>query len=61
MRIDPATGETFGEPERIWSGPAGAKAPEAWPGYSPECGLTGSGAGPSPWRAKTLRSTSAWK
>ncbi|WP_439656988.1 glycoside hydrolase family 43 protein [Lentzea sp. HUAS TT2] len=28
-RIDPATGETFGEPRRLWSGTPGAKAPEA--------------------------------
>ncbi|MFC8365601.1 glycoside hydrolase family 43 protein [Streptomyces griseorubiginosus] len=29
VRIDPVTGETFGEPRRIWSGTPGAKAPEA--------------------------------
>ncbi|GAA2302472.1 glycoside hydrolase family 43 protein [Streptomyces kunmingensis] len=29
IRIDPYTGETFGEPRRIWSGTPGAKAPEA--------------------------------
>ncbi|SED27931.1 Beta-xylosidase [Streptomyces sp. 2131.1] len=29
VRIDPHTGETFGEPRRIWSGAPGAKAPEA--------------------------------
>lgn len=29
VRIDPATGETFGEPRRIWSGTPDAKAPEA--------------------------------
>ncbi|MGW6935979.1 glycoside hydrolase family 43 protein [Lentzea sp. NPDC054927] len=28
-RIDPATGETFGEPRPLWSGTPGAKAPEA--------------------------------
>ncbi|SFR05664.1 Beta-xylosidase [Lentzea waywayandensis] len=28
-RVDPATGETFGEPRRLWSGTPGAKAPEA--------------------------------
>ncbi|GAB2805346.1 glycoside hydrolase family 43 protein [Lentzea nigeriaca] len=28
-RIDPATGESFGEPQRLWSGTPGAKAPEA--------------------------------
>jgi beta-xylosidase len=29
VRIDPETGETIGEPRRIWSGTPGAKAPEA--------------------------------
>ncbi|MEU1518451.1 glycoside hydrolase family 43 protein [Streptomyces sp. NPDC005811] len=29
VRIDPLTGETLGEPRRVWSGPPGAKAPEA--------------------------------
>jgi len=29
VRLDPDTGETFGEPRRIWSGSPGAKAPEA--------------------------------
>ncbi|WP_405718060.1 family 43 glycosylhydrolase [Streptomyces sp. NBC_01537] len=29
VRIDPHTGETFGEPRRLWSGAPGAKAPEA--------------------------------
>ncbi|MFJ9038413.1 glycoside hydrolase family 43 protein [Streptomyces sp. NPDC102406] len=29
VRIDPSTGETFGEPRRIWSGTPGARAPEA--------------------------------
>lgn len=29
IRIDPRTGETFGEPRRLWSGAPGAKAPEA--------------------------------
>jgi len=29
IRIDPRTGESFGEPRRIWSGTPGAKAPEA--------------------------------
>ncbi|MFF7051531.1 glycoside hydrolase family 43 protein [Streptomyces griseorubiginosus] len=29
VRIDPVTGETSGEPRRIWSGTPGAKAPEA--------------------------------
>ncbi|GIF12856.1 glycoside hydrolase family 43 protein [Actinoplanes teichomyceticus] len=29
VRIDPATGRTFGAPYRIWSGSPGAKAPEA--------------------------------
>ncbi|MFI6876853.1 glycoside hydrolase family 43 protein [Streptomyces sp. NPDC050400] len=29
VRIDPATGETFGPPRRLWSGTPGAKAPEA--------------------------------
>lgn len=29
LRIDPHTGESFGEPRRIWSGAPGAKAPEA--------------------------------
>ncbi|WP_425954477.1 glycoside hydrolase family 43 protein [Xylanimonas sp. McL0601] len=29
VRIDPATGRTFGEPHRVWSGTPGAKAPEA--------------------------------
>ncbi|MFF7277122.1 family 43 glycosylhydrolase [Streptomyces griseorubiginosus] len=28
-RIDPLTGETIGEPRRLWSGAPGAKAPEA--------------------------------
>ncbi|HEX8868432.1 MAG TPA: glycoside hydrolase family 43 protein, partial [Lentzea sp.] len=28
-RIDPSTGETFGPPQRLWSGTPGAKAPEA--------------------------------
>ncbi|MEU9918816.1 glycoside hydrolase family 43 protein [Streptomyces sp. NPDC051001] len=29
IRIDPHTGETVGEPRRLWSGAPGAKAPEA--------------------------------
>ncbi|MFI6124564.1 glycoside hydrolase family 43 protein [Streptomyces sp. NPDC051064] len=29
VRIDPATGETFGTPHRMWSGAPGAQAPEA--------------------------------
>ena len=29
VRIDPYTGESFGEPKRLWSGAAGAQAPEA--------------------------------
>jgi beta-xylosidase len=29
VRIDPATGQSFGSPQRIWSGTPGAKAPEA--------------------------------
>ncbi|MEU1183175.1 glycoside hydrolase family 43 protein [Streptomyces sp. NPDC005820] len=29
VRIDPYTGETLGEPRRLWSGTPGAKAPEA--------------------------------
>lgn len=29
VRIDPYTGETFGEPRPLWSGTPGAKAPEA--------------------------------
>lgn len=29
VRIDPVTGETFGEPRKIWSGTPGAMAPEA--------------------------------
>ncbi|MET9760893.1 glycoside hydrolase family 43 protein [Streptomyces sp. NPDC006372] len=29
VRIDPYTGETFGEPRRLWSGTPGAMAPEA--------------------------------
>ncbi|MFE2756031.1 glycoside hydrolase family 43 protein [Actinosynnema sp. NPDC059335] len=29
VRIDPTTGETLGEPVRLWSGAPGAKAPEA--------------------------------
>ncbi|RKT19922.1 beta-xylosidase [Streptomyces sp. 1114.5] len=29
VRLDPATGETIGEPQRIWSGAPGATAPEA--------------------------------
>ncbi|MFE9404188.1 glycoside hydrolase family 43 protein [Streptomyces sp. NPDC006530] len=29
VRIDPHTGETFGEPHRLWSGTPGALAPEA--------------------------------
>ncbi|GAA2237062.1 glycoside hydrolase family 43 protein [Streptomyces nogalater] len=29
VRIDPHTGETLGEPRRVWSGTPGAKAPEA--------------------------------
>ncbi|MET8540626.1 glycoside hydrolase family 43 protein [Kitasatospora sp. NPDC004799] len=29
VRLDPATGETLGEPRRIWSGAPGAMAPEA--------------------------------
>ena len=29
VRIDPCTGQTFGEPERLWSGAPGAQAPEA--------------------------------
>jgi xylan 1,4-beta-xylosidase len=29
VRLDPDTGEIFGEPRRIWSGTPGAKAPEA--------------------------------
>ncbi|NUR25701.1 MAG: glycoside hydrolase family 43 protein [Catenulispora sp.] len=29
VRLDPSTGQTFGEPTRLWSGSAGAKAPEA--------------------------------
>ncbi len=29
VRIDPATGETFGTPRRLWSGNPGAQAPEA--------------------------------
>lgn len=29
VRIDPETGQTIGEPRRIWSGTPGAKAPEA--------------------------------
>ncbi|MFF9584441.1 glycoside hydrolase family 43 protein [Streptomyces achromogenes] len=29
VRIDPLTGETLGEPRRVWSGTPGAKAPEA--------------------------------
>jgi xylan 1,4-beta-xylosidase len=29
VRIDPATGRTFGRPRRLWSGTAGAQAPEA--------------------------------
>ncbi len=29
VRLDPDTGETFGEPRRIWSGSPGVKAPEA--------------------------------
>ncbi|MEV6237599.1 glycoside hydrolase family 43 protein [Lentzea sp. NPDC051838] len=28
-RVDPTSGETFGEPRRLWSGTPGAKAPEA--------------------------------
>ncbi|MEY9930601.1 xylan 1,4-beta-xylosidase [Catenulispora sp. GP43] len=29
IRLDPATGQTLGEPRRLWSGTPGAKAPEA--------------------------------
>jgi beta-xylosidase len=29
VQLDPATGETVGEPRRLWSGTPGAKAPEA--------------------------------
>ena len=29
VRIDPATGQTFGPPRRLWSGTPGAQAPEA--------------------------------
>ncbi|MEU1019615.1 glycoside hydrolase family 43 protein [Streptomyces sp. NPDC005898] len=29
VRIDPATGKTYGDPHRVWAGGPGAKAPEA--------------------------------
>ncbi|MFL6114015.1 MAG: glycoside hydrolase family 43 protein [Catenulispora sp.] len=29
VRLDPSTGQTFGEPQKVWSGAPGSKAPEA--------------------------------